>query len=147
MQSPGDSGGSGGRKGGGGAGASPGGNGGSGGDESATTKVALPAEALVLRLKLWSVQSGADHSAPSHPSPYESYMLSVQVPGGTACVAEYGAPPVMGSARLSQASDHDTSVSQEPLLTVTSEVMNGWDGGGCGGWGGKGGEGGDDGPR
>ena len=29
-----------------------------------------------------------DHTFPFHPSPYESYMLSVHVPGGTACVAE-----------------------------------------------------------
>ena len=64
-----------------------GGVGGEGGGGGTTTKVALP----VLppsRLKLWSVHAGADHSLPFHPSPYESYMLSVQLPGGTAWVAE-----------------------------------------------------------
>ena len=28
------------------------------------------------------------HTLPFHPSPYESAMSSVQVPGGTACVSE-----------------------------------------------------------
>ena len=61
--------------------------GGAGCDE-ATTNVALLMERLPEMLKLWSDQPGAVHSAPSHPSPYESYMVSVQVPSGTACVAE-----------------------------------------------------------
>ena len=39
-------------------------------------------------LKLWSVHSGAIHSAPFHPSPYESYKVRLQLPGGTACVDE-----------------------------------------------------------
>ena len=48
----------------------------------------------------------------------------------------------MGSARTSQASDHDTSLGQEPPSTATSEVMTG---GGAGGWGAEGGEGGSEG--
>ena len=63
-----------------------GGKGGEGGG-AIVLKVALP-EAPVLMLKLWSVQLVADHSAPSHPSPYESYMVRVQVPIGTTCVTE-----------------------------------------------------------
>ena len=55
-------------------------------------------------------------------------MLSVQVPGGTACVAEYGAPPEMGLAP-SHVSDQDTSPEYDPLLTVTAEVTGGAGGG------------------
>ena len=76
--------------GGGGANGGEGGEGGEGGGEGgerATTKVALPVPPPS-RPKLWSVHSGAVLSAPFHPSSYQSYMLSVQVPGGTACVAE-----------------------------------------------------------
>ena len=40
------------------------------------------------RVKLWSVHPTADHLAPFQPSPYESYISRVQVPGGTTCVAE-----------------------------------------------------------
>jgi hypothetical protein len=67
-------------------------------------------------------------------------MLSVQVPGGSACVAEYGAPPEMGAASPAQPIDQDTSLAYEPLVTVTSEVTNGCNGG-------DGGAGGITGPR
>ena len=64
------------------------GEGGKGGGAGPAQKLSLPMDRPLAMLKLWSVQSGADHTLPFHPSPYESYMLSVQVPGGTACVAE-----------------------------------------------------------
>ena len=35
-----------------------------------------------------SVQPGADHSAPSQPSPYESAMVRVQMPSGAVCATE-----------------------------------------------------------
>ena len=63
-----------------------------------------------------------DHTFPFQPSPYESHMLSVHVPGGTACVAEYGAPPAMGVARPSQESDQEIPSCHEPPLQVTAEV-------------------------
>ena len=66
-------------------GGSGGGGEGIGGGE--TTKVAVPLPPLASS-KVWSVQSGADHTLPFHPSPYVSTMSSVQVPGGTACVSE-----------------------------------------------------------
>ena len=70
------------------------------------------------------------------------------MPGGTACVSEYGEPPVMGVARLSQLSSHETSLSYESAVTLTAEGTEGSDGGGEGGdgvAGGEGGRGGDEG--
>ena len=40
------------------------------------------------RVKFWSVQPGAVQVAPCQPSPKESIKTRVQLPGGTACVAE-----------------------------------------------------------
>jgi hypothetical protein len=51
-------------------------------------------------------------------------MVSVQAPGGTAWLAEYGDPPVIGSERPSHASSQDTSLLNESLLTVISEGLD-----------------------
>ena len=62
------------------------GGGGVGGEGGVMSKVKVSKDRPVPRLTSAALQP--DHAAPFHPSPYESYMLSVQVPGGTACVAE-----------------------------------------------------------
>ena len=51
------------------------------------TKLTVSSNPLV-RVKLWSVQLGAVQVAPCQPSPKESIKTRVQLPGGTACVAE-----------------------------------------------------------
>jgi hypothetical protein len=40
------------------------------------------------RVNFSSVQPGAVQVAPCQPSPHESHSASVQLPGGTACIAE-----------------------------------------------------------
>ena len=63
------------------------------------------------------------------------------MPGGTACISEYGEPPVMGAARPSHMSSHETSSDQSPAeVTLTAEGTEGSDGGGEGGAGGRGGD-------
>jgi hypothetical protein len=95
-------------------------------------KVAEPTLLPLGTLKLSSVHPGAVHRLPFQPSPYESIISKTQVPGGTKCVAAYGAPPEIGLSRPSQASDHSTSFCHVPPSTVTTEAIKG-DAGGAGG--------------
>ena len=118
-----------------------GGDTGGGGDSRGlTVKLALPVLGPGGRLKGPADQPGAVHSIESQPSPYESSIVSVHTPCFTVCFSEYGAPPVMGSARPSQVRDQDTSEVYEPLLMEISEDTDGG-GGSAGGAGGD--EGGD----
>jgi hypothetical protein len=68
-------------------------------------------------------------------------MLSVQMPGGSACIAVYGAPPEMGAASPAHPIDQETSLAHAPLLAEISEATNGWSGGDAGGEGITGGNG------
>eukprot|EP00964_Phaeocystis_antarctica_P037597 scaffold21485_cov67-Phaeocystis_antarctica.AAC.2 len=118
-----------------------GGDTGGGGDSRGpTVKLTLPVLGPGGRLKGPADQPGAVHSIESQPSPYESFIVSVHTPCFTVCFSEYGAPPVMGSARPSQVRDQDTSEVYEPLLMEISEDTDGG-GGSAGGAGGD--EGGD----
>jgi hypothetical protein len=110
------------------------GGGGVGGEGGVMSKVKVSKDRPVPRLTSAALQP--DHAAPFHPSPYESYMLSVHEPTGMPCAAEYGAPPVI--VVEPHVNDHAISPAYDPLLTLTSELIVGGAGGGDGDGGGAG---------
>eukprot|EP00964_Phaeocystis_antarctica_P081240 scaffold50798_cov39-Phaeocystis_antarctica.AAC.2 len=65
--------------------------------------------------------------------------MRVQVPGGTACVSEYGEPPLMGAVRPPQVSSQDTSWLYVSSVTLTMDCTPGGLGEAAGGEGGGGG--------